>query len=511
MEIQGSIIKKAFELRNLPASIIEKKRDPLKAQVKVLKKLVSRAMDTRFGEDHNFYKILYSERIVGCFQENVPIFDYQSLYNKYWYRLLNGERYVTWPGKAKYFALSSGTSEASSKYIPVTNSMLKSIKRASIRQLTSVVRFDFPLSFYDKGMLMIGGSTHLQYNGKYYEGDLSGITAKNIPFWFQHFYKPGKEIAKTTDWKVKLSEIVNEAPKWDISTIVGVPAWVQIILEKIIERYNLKNIHELWPNLKIYVHSGVSVKPYIKRLNELFGEEVFFMESYLASEGYVAYSHKPSYEGMELITDNGIFFEFVKFNDENFDFEGNIKEGAKAVWLGEVEENMEYALLLSTNAGAWRYLIGDTIKFTNKQKGEIIITGRTKHFLSVCGEHLSLDNISRAIELVQNDLNISIPEFTVVAENYGSLFAHRWYIGTNDQVNPNKVKELIDKHLNILNDDYRVERLEAIKDIFVEILPLRTFYGYMESKGKLGAANKFPRVLKGSKLEEWRSYLQKNQ
>ena len=510
MEVVGHMIKRAFEIRNLPEKVKQVRRNRVKEQRRVLRKLLLKAQFTQIASDYGFNEIMGKEAFISQFQKRVPLFDYQTIYAKYWYRLLNGDEFVTWPGKVKYFALSSGTSEAASKYIPVSASMLKSIKKASIRQLVSMVNFDFPLEFYQKGMLMIGGSTHLNYNGKYYEGDLSGITAKKIPFWFQHWYKPGRNISQTTDWNQKLEEIVEAAPTWDIGVIVGVPAWVQIIIEKIMDRYQLNTIHDLWPNLSIYVHSGVSIKPYVKTFNKLFNKKMFYIESYLASEGYVAYKTRPDADGMEMITNNGIFYEFVPFTDQNFDDEGNLRPDAKALWLDEVEEDVEYALLMSTNAGAWRYLIGDTIKFTNKSRAEIIITGRTKHFLSVCGEHLSLDNLSRAVELLQNDMDIEVCEFTVFAEPYDNLFGHRWFIGTDQKLDPKKAATLLDESLSVLNDDYRVERLEAIKNVRVDVLPCEAFYKFMEKKGKLGSANKFPRVMKGERIQEWLHFLKEN-
>ena len=313
MPLLGSIIKKAYSLRNMPFEKMSGKISPQKAQANTLKKLIRSAQFTAFGEHYKFSTLLESDNLPDDFAATVQIHDYKSMYKKWWYRALNGETYVSWPGRVKYFALSSGTSEASSKYIPVTAEMLRSIKKASIKQLVSAVKFDLPLSFYEKGMLMIGGSTHLQYNGTYYEGDLSGITAASIPFWFQHFYKPGRRISKATDWATKLEEIIKKAPEWDIGVVVGVPAWVQILFEKIIERYNLENIHEIWPNLSIYVHSGVYLKPYLKRFEKLLGKPIMYQESYLASEGYIAYQNNPSSEGMELILDNGLYYEFVPF------------------------------------------------------------------------------------------------------------------------------------------------------------------------------------------------------
>lgn len=510
MPLLGSIIKKAYAIRNVPFELRSNTVSPVQAQKKQLEKLIRKSQFTAFGEHYKFSNLLEEDDLISSFKERVPVHDYQSMYKHWWYRALNGESYVSWPGKVRYFALSSGTSEASSKYIPVTGEMLRSIKKASIRQLVSTVKFDFPMSFYEKGMLMIGGSTHLQYNGTYYEGDLSGITAGNIPFWFQHFYKPGRRISRTSDWETKLKEMVRKAPDWDIGVVVGVPAWVQILFERIIEEHNLKNIHDIWPNLSVYVHSGVSFKPYVKHFEKLLGKPLMYSESYLASEGYVAYQNDPESEGMELVTDNGLFYEFVPFTEEYFDDEGNIKKEPKTFTISDAEENVEYALLISSNAGAWRYLIGDTVKLINKKTCEIIITGRTKFYLSICGEHLSQDNMNRAMELVQDDLNINVNEFTVHAIKHGSLFAHRWYLGTPDIVDPEVAAEKIDCHLKNLNDDYRVERMEAIKDVEVVVLPESAFMDYMKEKGKEGSANKFPRVLKNERITDWEVFLKKN-
>jgi hypothetical protein len=210
---------------------------------------------------------------------------------------------------------------------------------------------------------------------------------------------------------------------------------------------------------------------------------------------------------MELVLDNGIFYEFVPFNEENFDNEGNILATPSTLTIDEVKEHEEYALLLSTNAGAWRYLIGDTIKFTSIDLKEIVITGRTKHFLNLCGEHLSQENMNRAIKMLEDNFNIGIDEFSVTGIKYGSMFAHKWYLGTNDPISPKVARNKIDEYLKILNDDYRVERIAAIKDVIVEIYPADVFYDWMKLCGKEGGQNKFPRILKDEPLKKWEEYL----
>jgi hypothetical protein len=420
---------------------------------------------------------------------------------------LEGARNVCWPGRVKYFALSSGTSESSSKYIPVTKDMTKAIQKTSIRQILTLSKYDLESEFFEAGILMLGGSTHLNYRGSYFEGDLSGIQAARLPFWFQHFYKPGTRIAKTRDWEAKLDKITRNAKDWDIGIIVGVPAWIQILMEKIIAYYKIRNIHELWPNLAVYVHGGVSFDPYRKGFAKLLGRPMHYIETYLASEGFIAFQAYPDRRSMKLVTNNGIFYEFVPFEEKNFNAVGEIRQDAETLLIDEVEEGKEYAILLSTCAGAWRYLIGDVIRFTSTEECEIVITGRTKHFLSLCGEHLSVDNMNKAIELVADELNINVREFTVAGIPHNSLFAHQWYVGTDNQVDPDRFRDRLDAVLKTLNDDYAVERSAALKDIFVEILPANRFYNWMESKGKVGGQHKFPRVMTKKQLEDWITFL----
>ena len=506
-KIFGTLMKTIYSVGNIPIDMKKKRLNPVKAQTKELKKLLKKASNTAFGQHYKFEEILKSEDILKTYKENVPIFDYNSMYKNWWFRALNGEEYVTWPGKIKYFALSSGTSEASSKFIPITSNMLRSIKKASIQQILAATKYDFPLDFYDKGFLMIGGSTHLQYNGTYYAGDLSGITAAKLPFWFEYFYKPGRKISQTIDWNTKLDEMVKKAPSWDIGVLVGVPSWVQILLERIIKEYNLNTIHDLWPSLSAYVHSGVAFTPYEKSFEKLFGKPVVYSESYLASEGYIAYQVDLNKRIMQLVVDNGIYYEFVPFNENNFDEDGNIKQNCNSLTISEVEEGVDYAILLSTNAGSWRYLIGDVVKFVNKEKCEITISGRTKQFLSLVGEHLSQDNMNQAVENISNELKVDINEFTVAGFREDNSFAHHWYIACDEPIDKELAIKKIDEHLKVLNDDYRVEREEALRNLYIDVLPTHVFYDFMEKTGKIGGATKFPRVLKGKRYEDWKEFI----
>jgi hypothetical protein len=500
-----------FEI-NLPKSISKALNlpvnSPKRQQIKVLKKLLKKARHTEFGQKYRFDEVLNNRHPGKSFQELVPVHDYNKIYKDWWHKTLEGHTDVCWPGKIKYFALSSGTSEAASKYIPITNDLMQGNRIAMIKQLLSLRTYEnLPVRSLGKGWLMLGGSTDLQKGPGYYSGDLSGITAKKMPFWFSPFYKPGKKIAKTKDWNTKLDYIVNEAPNWDIGFVVGVPAWIQMCMEMIIERYQLKNIHEIWPNLAFFVHGGVSFEPYKHGFAKLLGKPLIYIETYLASEGFIAYQARQDADGMRLVTNEHIFHEFVPFEDKNFDADGNIVEKPQALMLHEVEEGKEYALLLSTSAGSWRYLIGDTVRFTNKETCEIVITGRTKHFLSLVGEHLSVDNMNKAIQLVSEDMNISIPEYTVVGEPHDNFFAHHWYVACDDYANAEELRTKIDNALKEINDDYAVERGSALKDVYLDILPESTFMEFMKLKGKIGAQHKFPRVLKGKMLADWQQFL----
>lgn len=508
MAILGTLLKRSLKLRE---NLEQEYSSPFELQKNVLKDLLITASDTEFGRYYHFSDILRYFRkgpkeFYKHFQQ-IPLHDYNKIHKDWWQLSLKGVKNICWPGRMKYFALSSGTSESSSKYIPITKDMTKAIQRTSIRQILSLAKYDLPSKFFETGILMVGGSTHLNKRGSYYEGDLSGIQAARLPFWFQRFYKPGKKIAKTRKWSAKLEEITRQASDWDIGIIVGVPAWIQILLEKIIVHYGVKHIHEVWPNLRVYVHGGVSFDPYRKGFEKLLGRPISYIETYLASEGFIAYQASPKHGPMKLVLNNGIFYEFIPFTDDNFLPSGEMSPKAKTLLIDEVEEGKDYALLLSTCAGAWRYLIGDVIRFTSVEESEIIITGRTKHFLSLCGEHLSVDNMNKAIELVSNEMNLDIKEFTVAGIPHDNLFAHHWYIGTDQPADADAVKERLDLHLKALNDDYAVERSAALKEVRVDILPTRTFYAWMESKGKSGGQNKFPRVLKNAQLEDWQAFL----
>lgn len=507
MPIIGSLIKRGLKL----GSRIEKtlSLSPEEHQVKALKRLIQKATYTEFGKHYGFYDLQFSEDLLNDFAKTVPIHDYDKIHDEWWHKTLDRKEDVCWPGAVKYFALSSGTSGSSSKYIPITEDMQKSMRKAALKMTFCLTKFDFPNHLYTKDMLMIGGSSDLLDKGGYYVGDLSGINAKEPPIWLRKYYRPGAEIAKINEWDERINVIAKHAKEWDVAVISGIPSWVQLTIERIIEYHNLNNIHEIWPNLTIFVHGGVAFEPYRQRFEKLMTKPLIYMDSYLASEGFVAFQNRPNTKSMALVMNNGIYYEFVPFNSDNFDSDGELLPTARALKLNEIKKGEDYAILLTTCSGAWRYLIGDVIQFTNIDLNEIIITGRTKHFLSICGEHLSVNNMNQAIIATQKILKVDTPEFTVHGVRSGTSFAHKWYIGSDQEIDIKLFAKTLDEQLCLINDDYCTERNSVLHDIQVEVVPTSFFYKWLEAKGKVGQS-KVPRVMNESKVKEWERFIQQS-
>jgi len=505
----GPILKNASSfIQNRNASQSRLFEDQVQVQAELLEKILSKAKKTEFGKHYGIEDVLRSPTQMQTYKQHVPIFQYDYMFKKWWHKTLSGMEDVTWPGRIENFALTSGTTNSSSKKIPVSKQMIKAIKKTAISQVSSLSNLTLPASFFEKDVLCVGGSTDLNKINNQYEGDLSGILTGKVPHWLNPFTKPGKKVRAISNWDEKLEKMIELAPKWDVGIICGVPAWVQILIKGILERYQLKSIYEIWPNLRIYIHGGVAFKPYLQSFNALFKDQVIYLDSYLASEGFLGFQEATSTH-MKLNINHGIYFEFVPFDLNHFDGEGNLKQFSDALHLGEVDENTEYAVLITTVSGAFRYLIGDTIKFTNLADLSFTITGRTKHFLSFCGEHLSVDNMNEAISQLSYEKWIKIDEFAVVGSQLpNGNFKHKWYIASNDPINKYNFKFDLDNKLCQLNDDYKTERGHALEEIQLEILPPHIFYDFLKLIDKYGSQHKFPRVLKGSLASDWERYIQ---
>lgn len=503
MAVLGRIVKKTTELGTKRRS---NKPPTFKDQVKTLAKLLKFAQDTEFGKHYGFEKFIHDEAFIEAFQQAVPFSDYDSMYKRWLHKAIDGASNVSWPGKIKYFALSSGTTGSPSKRIPVTKQMIRSFQLNSIKQFAATSRMDLQDVFYQKSFLVVGGSSKLEKIGDRVEGDLSGILKKHTSVVLQPLTKPDAKTAAIKDWSKKMERMVELAPEWDISTIAGSPTWCVMLMEKIIKHHKVNTIHDVWPNLELYLFGGVYIEPYMDRFEKVCGKKVHLLNTYLASEGYFAFQSKPDRKGMQLLTKSGIFFEFVPFNSDNFDKGGNVKPGAKAFTLKNVQEGVDYALVLSTNAGLWRYIIGDLVRFTDAATFEIIISGRIKQYLSLTGEHLSLDNINTAIQKTIEKLQVSIPEFCLYADEANQR--HIWYFGTAGDCEKEAIMKSVDEYLCELNDDYHsCRKYNTLRAPIAHCVPVKEFYRYMEEKGKFGSQQKFPRVMNKHQSEEWEVFL----
>jgi hypothetical protein len=506
MAIIGELIKSAIEFTDK----FVKNPDAIQAQKDVLVDLLSNAKDTAFGKHYNFEKILDSEDVYRAFAQAVPVYDYDRLEQEWWHKVVNGEDDITWPGSTHYLALSSGTT-SHSKTIPVTDDMLAAIRRSGMQQVAALANFDLPGDFFEKQILMLGSSTDLKDINGHLAGEISGISASNIPFWFRGYYKPGKDIANIADFDERIKEIARQAPSWDIGSLSGIPAWIELMLKEIICTHKLNNIHEIWPNLAVYTTGGVAFEPYKKSLEKLFAHPLIYIDTYLASEGFLAMQKRPDTSSMALVVDNGIYFEFVPFVEGNITAEGAIVPGAEVITLADVEEDKEYVLLISTVAGAWRYMIGDTIVFTDKGRNEIKISGRTKQFLNVAGSQLSVLQMNKAIQEMENRYNIAIHEFIVATIHRNDELIDRWYISTDKEIDKVELAKALDQNLKDNNKNYAVARTRALKDVEVEAIPVEVFYKWSEVNKKLGGQVKIPRVMKEEQFLDWEEFVKNYQ
>lgn len=503
MAILGSIIKKAIDLRD---SIVSEK-SPIEAQKEVLKEMLTKAKDTSFGKYYGFKHILESEEVQKAFSEAIPFHDYNSMKKEWWDRVIDGMEDITWPGKPSYFALSSGTTGKTSKRIPVTDDMIEAIRTSGIKQVGALANFDLPPDFFEKEIMMLGSSTDLTERKEFLEGEISGISASNIPFWFQGYYKPGADIAKIDDWDERVQTIAERAKDWDIGALSGIPSWMELMMKKVIDYHNVQTIHDVWPNLQVYTSGGVAFQPYEKSFNQILAKPITVIDTYLASEGFIAFQQRPETNAMKLVTDNGIYFEFVPFKPEYILEDGSLHQEAEVLTLSEVKENVDYVLIISTVSGAWRYLIGDTIAFTDVERAEIIITGRTKFFLNVVGSQLSVNKMEVALRELEQQFDIEIPEFTVAAIEIENEFYHCWYLGTEANIENDKLSEALDQALKEANKNYKVARSKSLKGVKVTTVSPIVFYDWNAANKKKGGQVKMERVMNEEKFKEWEDFI----
>jgi phenylacetate-coenzyme A ligase PaaK-like adenylate-forming protein len=462
---------------------------PNEVQNDVLLNLVNKAKETTIGKDFDFSSI----RNYHDFSKKVPAFNYENFSEKI-ELARKGRNNIFWPGKIKWFAKSSGTTNSKSKFIPVSDESLEDCHYAAGKDLLCMYLNNNPESqlFTGKSLRLGGSKTPYEKNGTFY-GDLSAILIDNMPFWAEFSSTPSNKTSLMDDWNYKIEAIVRETMQENVTSLAGVPSWMLVLLNKIIEKSDKSYISEIWPNLEVYFHGGVSFKPYLNQYNNIVKNDAMkYYEIYNASEGFFAIQYENNSHELLLMLDYGIFYEFI-------DMKTFGTKNEKIIPLAEVQKNTNYAILISTNAGLWRYKIGDTVKFTSTSPYKIIITGRTKHFINVFGEEVIIENSDNVINRVSSKYNLKIVDYTVAPifmEN-NKKGGHEWFI--EFQGNPGKANDLartIDQELKKENSDYEAKRYNnfTLKRPKVIIGSKGVFLKWLKKNNKVGGQNKIPRL-----------------
>ncbi len=470
---------------------------PAEVQNDVLLNLVDKAKNTIIGRDFGFSSIKSYED----FSKKVPVFSYENFSDKI-ELARKGENNIFWPSKIKWFAKSSGTTNSKSKFIPVSDESLEDCHYAAGKDLLCMYlnnNSDSQL-FTGKSLRLGGSKTPYEKNGTFY-GDLSAILIDNMPFWAEFSSTPSNKTSLMDDWNYKIEAIINETINENVTSLAGVPSWMLVLLNKIIERSDKKYISEIWPNLEVYFHGGVSFKPYLNQYNNILNNNsMHYYEIYNASEGFFAIQHENNSNELLLMLDYGIFYEFI-------DMKCFETKEEKIIPLYEVEKNKNYAILITTNAGLWRYKIGDTVKFTSLSPYKIIITGRTKHFINVFGEEVIIENTDNVINRLSSKYNLKIVDYTVapIFMESNKKGAHEWFIEFSEEPNKNiKIDEIIDKELKKENSDYEAKRYNnfTLEKPKVVVGSKGVFMKWLEINNKLGGQNKIPRLSNNRKFIE---------
>lgn len=506
MGLLGSLVKAGVEINQ---KLTREDTDPVHAQKIQLKRLLSVAANTSFGVYYDFEQILCSRDVIKTFQENVPIHSYEDMAENWW-KQQRAHPDITWPGKPAYFALTSGTTGSEPKRIPVTLDFLESMRSVGTSLISSLPNFDFPRETYESEILMLSSTSNLkQYPDGHLEGEISGINVYNFPDWYEMFYRPGKVIAKIPEWEDRITAIAKAAPNWNIGAIAGIPAWILEMLKEIKSMHNLEYIQDIWPEFRIYATGGVAYDTYRNDFNALSSRELTIIDTYLASEGFFAYTARKNTMSMQLAINHGYFFEFIPFDERGVDDQGNILENPIALTIGDVEMETEYVLVVSSTAGAWRYVIGDTIKFTSLDPPEIKITGRTKFYLNVVGSQLSEEKLDAAVITAAKYFDTTINEYIVGAvRNEDGEYIHQWVLVCEDKPDPIQLAEKLDNLLQESNKNYGVARRKSLVGVKASVITKNEYHAYLEKvKKRKGGQVKTPKVMSEEKMKEMLSII----
>lgn len=472
--------------------------NPVDTQQQVFNELIGSAQFTEYGKKYGFEKI----NSVSDFRKQVPINDYDTL-KPYIQRILEGEQNILWPSPISWFAKSSGTTSDKSKFIPISKEALDDNHYKAGKDVLALYLRECPDSKFMSGKcLVIGGSHQInQLNADSFYGDLSAVMLQNMPLYGQLIRTPDLSIALMEEWEEKIEMMAHTVIHENVTYIAGVPTWTIVLIKRILEISGAKNLCEVWPNLELYIHGGVSFKPYRKQFETFIpSPSMHFLETYNASEGFFAAQDDLEQEGMLLFLNHGIYYEFMPMEEYG-------KENPATLSLKEVELNKNYALVINTNCGLWRYLVGDTIQFTSRSPYRVKVTGRLKHFINAFGEEVIIDNSDYAIAEACKLTGAIVNDYTaapvyMTGDNNG---AHEWIIEFETLPCPLDVfVDAMDKALQKVNSDYEAKRHKdiALRKPIVHIMPAGGFTKWLKDKGKLGGQHKVPRLSNDRKMIE---------
>jgi hypothetical protein len=465
---------------------------PAKSQERVFKNLIETARNTAFGKDHHFEKINTFKE----FADLVPVRDYEEL-KPYVNRVVSGEADVLWKGKPIYFAKTSGTTSGA-KYIPITKESMPFHIEAARNAILHYINETGNTNFVDGKMIFLQGSPVLEEKNGVQLGRLSGIVAHYVPQYLQKNRLPSWNTNCIEDWETKVDAIVDETIKKNMTVISGIPSWVQMYFEKLIER-SKKPVGELFKNFNLFIYGGVNYEPYRAKFEALIGRKVDSIELFPASEGFFAYQDKQDEKGMLLLLNSGIFYEFIKADDF-------YTEKPQRLTISEVELNTNYVMIISTNAGLWAYNLGDTVQFTSLKPYRLIVTGRIKHFISAFGEHVIGKEVEQAMNEALQHIDFQISEFTVAPQinPENGLPYHEWFIEfEKTPENIDRLVKILDQSLQLQNSYYKDLIMgKVLKPLQITSVKRDGFQTYMKSVGKLGGQNKLPRLSNDRKIAD---------
>ncbi len=488
MPLLNSVISWLNTKRNYQIQLYSE--HPGNIQMENLHYLLRKAQDTWWGKKYKFSEL----HSLDAFKKALPLQTYDDI-KPFVDRLREGEKDVLWPGEVKWFAKSSGTTSDKSKFIPVTKDALEDCHLKGPKDIFAIYIKNYPETKVLKGKtLTLGGSHRINnFSNNSYYGDLSAILIENVPFWTDFIRIPSAEIALIPEFEEKIEQIIKVSLDQNVTSLAGVPSWYLVLLKRVLEKTGKSNILEVWPNLEVFTHGGVNFEPYREQYKKLIpSPNMHYMETYNASEGFFAIQDDPSRSDMLLMLDYGVYYEFIPMEEFG-------KENPMVLSIEDVELNKNYALVISTNAGLWRYVIGDTIMFTGKNPYRLKITGRTKHFINAFGEEVIIDNAEKALKEACGQTGAIVNEYTAgpVFMSDNQKGAHQWIIEFEKApADFNRFATILDQSLQELNSDYEAKRYKdlTLEQLHLVVAPSGTFYQWMKNRGKVGGQNKIPRL-----------------